>query len=85
MQRMFHRIMHADMAPLKAQLQLSQECQHLITRLLDPNPSTRITVAEALCHPWVIEELPASLQVRICQLSCTAGAQSQARRVVDAW
>ena len=60
MQRMFHRIMHAEVAPFTADA--SPEGRHLVTRLLDPNPSTRLTVAEALCHPWVVEELPTPLQ-----------------------
>lgn len=32
---------------------LSETAQDLINRMLDSNPNTRITIEEALNHPWI--------------------------------
>ncbi|KNC73019.1 hypothetical protein SARC_14420, partial [Sphaeroforma arctica JP610] len=32
---------------------LSESARDLLTRLLDPNPETRITAKQALDHPWL--------------------------------
>lgn len=37
---------------------LSYEVQDLITRLLNPEPSQRITVKQVMNHPWFMEGLP---------------------------
>ena len=62
MQQMFSRITRADVAPFS--VEVSTECRHLVTRLLDPDPLTRLSVAEALCHLWVLDELDHDLQAR---------------------
>ena len=62
MQQMFGRIPRADMAPFS--VDVSVECRLLVTRLLDPNPLTRLSVAEALCHLWIVDEMDHELQAR---------------------
>lgn len=37
-------------------LNVSPEAKDLISKLLDVNPKTRITVAEALRHPWILDK-----------------------------
>ncbi|RUS83905.1 hypothetical protein EGW08_008319 [Elysia chlorotica] len=37
---------------------MSQDAFHLLTRMLDPNPSTRITAEQALKHPYFAESKP---------------------------
>ena len=63
MQRMFARILQCQMAPVHA---LSLEGMDLLRRLLDPNPATRLSVQQALQHPWVTTDMPPGLQVRDC-------------------
>ena len=62
MQQMFGRITRADAAPFSADVSL--ECKDLVFRLLDPDPCTRLTVAEALCHLWLLDDLDHELQAR---------------------
>ena len=50
LQRMFIRIINADFTPVPG---LTAECRDLLARLLNPDPKARITVTEALQHPWV--------------------------------
>ena len=50
LQRMFIRIINADFAPVPW---LSPECRDLVARLLNPDPKARMTVTDALRHPWV--------------------------------
>lgn len=33
-------------------------CQNLLAQMLLPSPEQRITVAEVLCHPWFLCDLP---------------------------
>ncbi len=35
----------------------SSDCQDLLTRLLDPSPTKRITIAEILRHPFLTSQL----------------------------
>ena len=60
MQRMFARILKCNMAPVHG---LSVEGMDLLRRLLDPNPASRLTVQQALQHPWVTAVMPPGLQV----------------------
>ncbi len=60
MQRMFSRILHCQMAPVHG---LSTDGMDLLRRLLDPNPASRLTVQQALQHPWVCADMPPGLQV----------------------
>ncbi|CAD8114304.1 unnamed protein product [Paramecium primaurelia] len=41
---------------LKFKLNVSTECQDLITKLLEPNPNKRITCLQALKHTWMIRD-----------------------------
>ena len=38
-------------------LSLSLECQDLLSRLLEPSPTKRITIAEILRHPFLVAQL----------------------------
>lgn len=49
LQQMFPRIVAAD---FQQPLHVSPECQHLLSRMLTPDPAKRITVAEIMQHPW---------------------------------
>ena len=49
LQQMFPRIVAAD---FQQPLHVSLECKHLLARMLTPDPSKRITVAEIMQHPW---------------------------------
>ena len=60
MQRMFARILQCQMAPVHG---LSAEGMDLLRRLLDPNPDSRLSVQQALQHPWVAVDVPPGLQV----------------------
>jgi len=33
---------------------VSEDAKDLIRRLMEPNPQTRLTIAEALSHPWIV-------------------------------
>ena len=35
--------------------EVSDDCKDLITRLLDKNPKTRITIADVLKHSWTVQ------------------------------
>ncbi len=51
LQQMFPRIVAAD---FQQPLHVSPECQHLLSRMLTPDPAKRITVAEIMQHPWCV-------------------------------
>lgn len=77
MQRMFTRILQCQMAPVHG---LSAEGMDLLRRLLDPNPATRLSVQQALHHPWVTIDMPPGLQVwgpLVCMLSRCGAWQIQ--------
>ncbi|KAJ6806571.1 serine/threonine-protein kinase SAPK10 [Iris pallida] len=40
---------------------ISEECQHLISRIFVANPATRITIPEIRTHSWFLKNLPAEL------------------------
>ena len=50
LQHMFIRIINADFTPVPG---LTADCRDLLTRLLNPDPKARMTVTDALRHPWV--------------------------------
>lgn len=54
---------------------------NLLQRMLDPDPSTRITAAEAAAHPWAIFNLPPGLVGLNDRLAAAAssGSVSQGR------
>lgn len=41
-----------DMPPISFPDRMSLQARDLISRLMQPNPNNRITIAEALVHPW---------------------------------
>ncbi|XP_068653595.1 CBL-interacting serine/threonine-protein kinase 6-like [Aristolochia californica] len=43
---------------------LSPESRRLITKLLDPNPNTRITISKLMETPWFKKSLPRTLRLR---------------------
>ena len=51
---MFIRIINADFAPVPW---LTPECRDLVARLLNPDPKARMTVTDALRHPWVRDRM----------------------------
>jgi len=55
LQRMFVRIINGDYAPAP---QLSPACQDLLRQLLNPEPRSRMSIADALRHPWVTQVGP---------------------------
>ena len=77
MHQMLSRITQADVGPFKADI--SAECRDLVIRLLDPDPSTRLTVREALGHVWVIEDLDEKLQARAWLRVFCHGVHAMAR------
>lgn len=50
--------MKAQELDIPAWLALSPSCLHLLQRLLDPEPKTRITTTEVKEDPWFLAELP---------------------------
>ena len=43
---------------------VSNECRHLVSRLLDPDPNTRAASEEVMRHPWFLQDLaPGALQL----------------------
>jgi calcium-dependent protein kinase len=49
---------------------VSKNAIDLVTRMLDSNPSTRISIHDALAHPWITQNLsdvnqPAALQQKV--------------------
>ena len=49
LQQMFPRIVAAD---FQQPLHVSKECQHLLSRMLTPDPARRITIGEIMQHQW---------------------------------
>jgi serine/threonine-protein kinase SRK2 len=49
LQQMFPRIVAAE---FQQPLHVSPECQHLLTRMLTPDPALRITIGEIMQHSW---------------------------------
>lgn len=60
LQQMFPRIVAAD---FNQPQHVSQECRHLLSRLLTADPELRITTAEVLRHPWFLYNLPAGMEL----------------------
>ncbi len=49
LQQMFPRIVAAE---FQQPLHVSPECQHLLSRMLTPDPAHRITIGEIMQHTW---------------------------------
>lgn len=62
LQQMFPRIVAAE---FQQPLHVSPECQHLLSRMLTPDPARRVTIGEIMQHSWCA----------VCQCSreCLAG------------
>ncbi len=43
----------------------SKGCRHLLERMLDPNPVSRITLPEVLLHPWMQEQSLAPIEAEL--------------------
>lgn len=56
LQQMFPRIVAAE---FQQPLHVSPECQHLLSRMLTPDPARRVTIGEIMQHSWC-ECLPSS-------------------------
>ena len=54
LQQMFPRIVAAE---FQQPLHVSPECQHLLTRMLTPDPARRITIGEIMHHSWCAASL----------------------------
>lgn len=57
-QRLMQRIVHGTVPHLP---HVSPACRDLISELLNPDPSRRMTIKDALQHPWVVEDMPEGL------------------------
>ena len=55
----YERALICVRVPLPAQA--SAECQHLVSRMLQPNPAHRLSLDEVLKHPWVTCDMPLQL------------------------
>ncbi|TDH65498.1 hypothetical protein CCR75_006704 [Bremia lactucae] len=51
-QQLFDEISRSTLTLPTTELSHSPECQNLLHRLLQKDPNQRITIEEALCHPW---------------------------------
>lgn len=51
LQQMFPRIVAAD---FEHPMHVSQECRHMLGRMLTADPAQRITIAEIMQHPWYV-------------------------------
>lgn len=59
LQQMFPRIVAAE---FQQPLHVSAECQHLLSRMLTPDPARRVTIGEIMQHSWFLNELPPHMQ-----------------------
>ena len=48
-----------------ADVQLSDDCKDLITRIFVPDPNQRIKLQDIKQHPWFLMKLPKELQVSL--------------------
>ena len=49
LQQLFPRIVAADYEQPK---RVSEDCRHLLKRMLTPDPNKRVTIPEIMQHPW---------------------------------
>ena len=59
--------------------QVSGACWELLSRVLQPVPAQRVSIAEVLSHPWVTEGMPhelATLNDRLLQVHARSGLGS---------
>ena len=49
LQQLFPRIVAADYEQPK---RVSEDCRHLLKRMLTPDPAKRVTIPEIMQHPW---------------------------------
>lgn len=61
LQQLFPRIVAADYEQPR---RVTEECRHLLKRMLTPDPAKRVTIPEIMQHPWCA---PASTT---CQKHC---------------
>lgn len=72
----------------------TQSVRELITRLLDPDPSCRISLDDVLRHPWVARsqglsdfgldvDVPSLLQARLVQCATSAGVLAILDQLID--
>ena len=64
LQQLFPRIVAADYEQPK---RVSEDCRHLLKRMLTPDPAKRVTIPEIMQHPWCasalcVPRLPCSVQ-----------------------
>jgi serine/threonine protein kinase len=59
-------MLRADSYAAAPRPQVTPSCSNLMTRLLDPDPDLRITVREALQHPWIAAD-PAAADPKVCR------------------
>ena len=53
LQQLFPRIVAADYEQPK---RVSEDCRHLLKRMLTPDPNKRVTIPEIMQHPWYAPE-----------------------------
>ena len=58
LQQLFPRIVAADYEQPR---RVTEECRHLLKRMLTPDPAKRVTIPEIMQHPWCA---PASASCR---------------------
>lgn len=58
--RMIQRILTVQYT-IPENINISQECRHLISRIFVPDPESRITIPEIKRHDWFLKNLPADL------------------------
>lgn len=62
--RRFARAVVSATYEFPADVSISSECHHLVSRLLDPDPKTRAASEEIMHHPWFLQDLaPGALQL----------------------
>ena len=54
LQQLFPRIVAADYEQPK---RVSEDCRHLLKRMLTPDPAKRVTIPEIMQHPWCASAL----------------------------
>nr|QLL22064.1 SnRK2.3 [Fagopyrum tataricum] len=58
--KMIHRILTVQYT-IPESIKLSQDCQHLMSRIFVVDPAVRITIPEIKKHEWFLKNLPADL------------------------
>ena len=82
LQQMFPRIVAAD---FQQPLHVSPDCQHLLSRMLTPDPGKRISVAEIMQHPWRAPALACAAHEIAHRPSVVLVLRPGAHRAVGTW